>query len=280
MITNEVNAKYDASYRNSDNTNKLLGRSLTLGQACGLIGVALYGADIPLEDSGSFFAIIYCLFNIFCIFCIFQFTLFIFILWQNTVIAWSFLNELHIMRWSMRNSKKSCLVTMSQFSELMSVVCSGRPAVSGSLSCQLRPGRYFRMTFFIQQLSIQSCRLILAWVSKSAFSTSMLLLYFNLSYITYLTYYAYFPYSVGLVRATSIFALRLFPRPRWTLLNEALKGLWRVTTMTSCCTAQSVICDASTEPCPTLMMAKKLSTCSLLMESPGTYFAYFAYFAY
>ena len=87
MITNEVNAKYDASYRNSDNTNKLLGRSLTLGQACGLIGVALYGADIPLEDSGSFFASIYCLFNIFCIFCIFQFTLFIFILWQGTVMA-------------------------------------------------------------------------------------------------------------------------------------------------------------------------------------------------
>jgi len=89
MITNEVNAKYDASYRNSDNTNKLLGRSLTLGQACGLIGVALYGAqaDIPLEDSGRFFASIYCLFNIFCIFYIFQFTLFIFILWQGTVIA-------------------------------------------------------------------------------------------------------------------------------------------------------------------------------------------------
>ena len=87
MITNEVNAKFDASYRNSDNTNRLLGRSLTLGQACGLIGVALYGADIPLEDSGSFFASIYCLFNIFCIFCIFQFTLFIFILWQGTVIA-------------------------------------------------------------------------------------------------------------------------------------------------------------------------------------------------
>ena len=55
MITNEVNAKYDTSYRNSDNTNKLLGRSLSLGQACGLIGVALYGADIPLEDSGGFF---------------------------------------------------------------------------------------------------------------------------------------------------------------------------------------------------------------------------------
>ena len=87
MIINEVNAKYDTSYRNSDNTNKLLGRSLTLGQACVLIGVALYGADIPLEDSSSFFASIYCLFNIFCIFCIFQFKLFIFIHWQGTVIA-------------------------------------------------------------------------------------------------------------------------------------------------------------------------------------------------
>ncbi len=41
MSSNEVNAKYDASYRNSDNNNKLLGRSLSLGQACGIIGVVL-----------------------------------------------------------------------------------------------------------------------------------------------------------------------------------------------------------------------------------------------
>ena len=102
MTTNEVNAKYDASYRNSDNTNKLLGRSLTLGQACGLIGVTLYGAEIPLEDSGCFF----------CIFCIFYFTLLIqhilhilhiclliiLILWQDIVIACSSLNQLHFMR--------------------------------------------------------------------------------------------------------------------------------------------------------------------------------------
>ncbi len=47
---NEVNAKFDSAYRNSDNTNQLLGRSLTLGQACGIIGVALYCSDIPLED--------------------------------------------------------------------------------------------------------------------------------------------------------------------------------------------------------------------------------------
>ncbi len=54
MISNEVNAKYDASYRNSDNTIKLLGRSLNLGQACEIIGVVLYGADIPLEVSGLY----------------------------------------------------------------------------------------------------------------------------------------------------------------------------------------------------------------------------------
>ena len=52
MSSNEVNAKYDSSYRNSDNNNTLLGKRLTLGQACGILGVALYGADIPLEDSG------------------------------------------------------------------------------------------------------------------------------------------------------------------------------------------------------------------------------------
>ena len=56
MSSNEVNAKYDASYHhdNSDNTYKLLGRSLSLGQACGIIGVAVYGTEIPLEDSGIF----------------------------------------------------------------------------------------------------------------------------------------------------------------------------------------------------------------------------------
>ena len=51
---NNINAKYDASYRNPENTNRLLGRALTLGQACGLIGVALFGADIPLEGAGDY----------------------------------------------------------------------------------------------------------------------------------------------------------------------------------------------------------------------------------
>ena len=52
MASNEVNVKFDSSYRSSENTVTLLGRRLTLGQACGIIGVALYGPDIPLEDSG------------------------------------------------------------------------------------------------------------------------------------------------------------------------------------------------------------------------------------
>ena len=51
ISSNEVNAKYHTSDRNSDNTNKLLGRSLSLAQACWIIGVALFGTDIPLEDS-------------------------------------------------------------------------------------------------------------------------------------------------------------------------------------------------------------------------------------
>ncbi len=50
---NDVNAKFDASYRNSANVTKLLGRSVTLGQACGIIGVALHGSDLPLEDAGN-----------------------------------------------------------------------------------------------------------------------------------------------------------------------------------------------------------------------------------
>jgi hypothetical protein len=52
----QINAKHDASYRNrrnAENTNRLLGRALTLGQACGLIGVELFRADIPLEGAGD-----------------------------------------------------------------------------------------------------------------------------------------------------------------------------------------------------------------------------------
>ncbi len=49
---NYINTKCDSAYRNSENENRLLGRSLTLGQACGIISVCLYGPDIPMEHSG------------------------------------------------------------------------------------------------------------------------------------------------------------------------------------------------------------------------------------
>jgi hypothetical protein len=51
---NNINAKYYASYRYAVNTNRVLGRALTLGQACGLIGVALFRADIPYEGAGDY----------------------------------------------------------------------------------------------------------------------------------------------------------------------------------------------------------------------------------
>jgi hypothetical protein len=51
---NDINAKYDASYCNPENTNRLSGRALTLGQACGLIGVALFGTEIPLEGADDY----------------------------------------------------------------------------------------------------------------------------------------------------------------------------------------------------------------------------------
>ncbi len=53
MSKNKVNSKYDTSYSNSDDTNKLLGRNLNLGQAFGIVGGALHCAEIPLEDSGK-----------------------------------------------------------------------------------------------------------------------------------------------------------------------------------------------------------------------------------
>ncbi len=49
---NLLNSKYDSAYRNSENENRLLGRLLTRGQACGIIGVCLYDPDIPMEQSG------------------------------------------------------------------------------------------------------------------------------------------------------------------------------------------------------------------------------------
>lgn len=49
---NELNVRYGASYRNSDNQNELFGKLLVLGKACAILGTVLYGPDIPAEESG------------------------------------------------------------------------------------------------------------------------------------------------------------------------------------------------------------------------------------
>ena len=55
--TSEINDKFDSSYRNSENNITLLGNGLTLGQACVIIVVALYSADITGEEFGILFHI-------------------------------------------------------------------------------------------------------------------------------------------------------------------------------------------------------------------------------
>ena len=87
MKSNKVNEKYNASYRNSENTNRLLGRFLTLGQACGIVGVALFGADIPLEESGIHSHILHIvhILHIKCI--VFTHVMFMYFLVQVTPIA-------------------------------------------------------------------------------------------------------------------------------------------------------------------------------------------------
>ncbi len=55
MIHNKVNAEYDASYRESEDDpkqSKLPGGHLTPEIVCGIIYLALYSAEIPLESSG------------------------------------------------------------------------------------------------------------------------------------------------------------------------------------------------------------------------------------
>jgi hypothetical protein len=51
---NLLNSEYDSAYCNLENHNRLLVQLLTLGQACGIIGVCLYGPDIPMEQSGIY----------------------------------------------------------------------------------------------------------------------------------------------------------------------------------------------------------------------------------
>jgi hypothetical protein len=49
---NAVNAKYGTNYRNSTVQRPIMGKHVTLGKACALVGIALYGPNIPLEEAG------------------------------------------------------------------------------------------------------------------------------------------------------------------------------------------------------------------------------------
>ena len=75
---------------------------------------------------------------------------------------------------------KSCLATMNLFWGLIWSVFSVRPAVFGSMACQSKPDQCSRTMFFIQQLFLKRCRLILAWTLYSAFLTSMLSCIFDI----------------------------------------------------------------------------------------------------
>ena len=47
-----VNEKYGTSYRNGRNTREIMGRKLSIGKACALLGIAHFGPNIPLEEAG------------------------------------------------------------------------------------------------------------------------------------------------------------------------------------------------------------------------------------
>jgi hypothetical protein len=49
---NAVNAKYASSYRNALNTHEIMGKRVTIGKACGLLGIVHFGPNIPLEEAG------------------------------------------------------------------------------------------------------------------------------------------------------------------------------------------------------------------------------------
>ena len=49
---NAVNAKYASTYRNALNMHEIMGKKLTIGKACALLGIVHFGPNIPLEEAG------------------------------------------------------------------------------------------------------------------------------------------------------------------------------------------------------------------------------------
>jgi hypothetical protein len=49
---NAVNGKYGTIYRNTTMSKTIMGKTVTLGKACALVGVVLMGPNIPIEVAG------------------------------------------------------------------------------------------------------------------------------------------------------------------------------------------------------------------------------------
>ena len=49
---NQVNAKYGSNCSSSSSAEKILGKRLSIGRACALLGVVMLGPEIPLESAG------------------------------------------------------------------------------------------------------------------------------------------------------------------------------------------------------------------------------------
>ena len=47
-----VNAKYGTPYRKPLNTREIMGKKISIGKACALLGIAHFGPNIPLEQAG------------------------------------------------------------------------------------------------------------------------------------------------------------------------------------------------------------------------------------
>jgi hypothetical protein len=49
---NAVNAKYSGNYRNPLNTQEILGKKVSIGRACAVLGIVQLGPNIRLEEAG------------------------------------------------------------------------------------------------------------------------------------------------------------------------------------------------------------------------------------
>ncbi len=159
---------------------------------------------------------------------------------QATQIACSFLKLLPGMLSSTRSWTRFCLVILDLFSRLALKVWFARAqaVVSGSVSCQSKPGQFFSEWSFILRLYPKTCSSTSAWLLDSESSTSM---FSAFNFFTLFKFDIFCVFAVGEVRTTSAFAPRPCQRRRpvpW------LRGRLAMTII-SCSTARHAPLHAS-----------------------------------